>query len=204
MAFIEDGTGNGNEAKVNGNNQLSVFAESRTEFEQQVDRGRAFCVGSGVLSYAINNDSALFRMANTSANETVFIVDVITDRINLTTSAGGTAPLVRLLGGVTGFSGAETQLTLVNRKFGDSYAFPVEAFSADTVGQTFLSPSFPPLTTYVLPLSDVANNRATTFAAIPPGGSCGVDIVAVGGGTLTGGSIGVAFLGYIVDAQGAF
>lgn len=199
---IRDGTGKSFLARVNSQNQIATFGENRSEFEQQVIRGRAFCVGSGILSYAINADSALYRIENTSTTDTVVIVDVITDRINLTTSAATAAPVVQLVGGVTGFSGAETELTFVNRLFDDPYVFPLRAFSADTVGQTFLTPSLPPLTGYVLPLSDVDNYRAPTFAALGPGGSCGVRILAGGTGTLTGGSIGVAMLGYVADPAG--
>jgi hypothetical protein len=198
-AAIKDGTGKGYVARVNANNQLVTFAETRTEFEQQVIKGRAFCVGSGVLAYSITADSALFRIENTSNTDSIVIVDVLTDRINLATA--GTAAQVELVGGVTGFSGAETELTLVNRKFGDAFSFPVRAFAADSVGQTFLNPALFPLTSYVLPPGTIDNKRASTYALLAPGGSAGVRISGVGG-AMTGGQIAVAMLGYVVDLEG--
>ena len=197
--FINDGTGKGFSAKVNANNQLLTFSENRTEFETQVIRGKAFCVGSGVLSFTITADSALFRMVNTSDTDTIVIVDIITDRINLTTA--GTAPLVQFIPGVTGFSGAETELTLVNRLVNDPYSFPARAFRPDTVGQTLVGGGSTPLTGYLLPPSDIDNYRAPTYAAIGPGQGFGIRIQGVGG-AMSGGEIGVAALGYVVDLEG--
>jgi hypothetical protein len=192
--LIQDGTGKGYLARVDDRNRVRTRAVTESEFDQATLEGEAFNINTLLQTMGAGN-SALFRLKNNESRSIVLVGWFIgTD--GLTTTADN--PLVSVYGGVTGFSGAETAVPVVNRNLGSARTFNVESFRPTTYPQTLVGAAAAP----VLYQTQGASARAfgNVFITVPSGASVGIQIETTGAGAISGGKIYTGFTGYVVEA----
>jgi len=192
--LIQDGTGQGYLAQVDNRNRVRTRAVTESEFDQATLEGEAFNVNTLLQTMGAGN-TALFRLTNNESRSIVLVGWFIgTDGI--TTSADN--PLVAVYGGVTGFSGAETAVPVVNRQIGSARAFSITAARPTTYPQTLVGAAADP----VLYQTQPASGRVfgNVFITVPSGASVGIEIETTGAGAISGGKIYTGFTGYVVEA----
>lgn len=192
---IQDGTGQGYLAKVDNLNRLRTRAVTESEFDRATLQGEAFNVNTLLQTMGAGN-SALFRLTNNESRSVVLVGWFIgTDGI--TTTADN--PLIAVYGGVTGFSGAETAVPIVNRNIGSARSFSIAAFRPSTYPQTLVGAAAAP----VLYQTQGASARAfgNVFITVPAGASVGIELSTTGAGTISGGQIYTGFTGYVVESN---
>lgn len=192
--LIQDGTGKGYLAKVDSRNRVRTRGVTESEFDLATQAGEAFNVNT--LLQTISGNTALFRFKNNESRSIVLVGWFIgTDGITTTSDN----PLVAVYGGVTGFSGAETAVPVVNRNLGSARTFNVESFRPSTYPQTLVGAAAAP----VLYQTQGASARAfgNVFITVPAGGSVGIEIETTGAGTISGGKIYTGFTGYVVESE---
>lgn len=75
MGFeIKDGSGSGNSAKVDGNNQLHTFGVTESQQQQATDLGNSFNINTGWIS-GVSGSTAVLYFKNNEDNP--FVVDAI-------------------------------------------------------------------------------------------------------------------------------
>jgi hypothetical protein len=191
---IIDGTGKGFLAKVDNQNRLEVHSFTETAFETASVEGTAFNVNTLLRDVSpIGTVGSLLRITN---NETFPIVlagwFIGTDAIVMTSGV----PLVSVYGNVTGFSGAESAVPLVNRSVGSAKNFNVEAFRPDSLASTLVGSAADPVLYQTQPAAGrVFGNVNITLAQ---GASIGVQIESSDGvGTFTSGQIYTGFQAFL-------
>ena len=125
---IHDGTGTGNEAKVDSNNRLHTDAVTNARRRQAALEENAFELGTGEITLTSANTSAVLYFKNNETKD--FVIDSL--EITCKNSTGGAIDsfLVELLINPTGLS-AGTSTSAVNMNFGSS-----KTLTADiTIGQ---------------------------------------------------------------------
>lgn len=126
---INDGTGSGNEAKVDSTKRLLVEAVTESEQLEAVAVGNAFQIGSGPITLTNANESAVLFYKNNEDK------DVIITAVNVTSSkqTGSSAGvfLAKLITGGTALS-AGASVTALNNNFGSNK----ELLATITAGQT--------------------------------------------------------------------
>lgn len=85
--IIKDGTGTGNQLRVDGNNRLHNFSISLSENQEATFSGDNYNLNSGEIELTSADESGVLYLKNTSA------VDLVVDRLAVSTMAttGGTA-----------------------------------------------------------------------------------------------------------------
>ena len=192
--LIQDGTGSGYLARVDNRNRLRTRAVTESEFDLATQAGEAFNINTLLQTMGAGN-TALFRLTNNEPRSIVLVGWFIgTDGITTTSDN----PLVSVYGGVTGFSGSETAVPVVNRQIGSARAFSIAAFRPSTYPQTLVGAAASP----VLYQTQGATARAfgSVFITVPAGASVGIEIETTGAGTISGGKIYTGFTGYVVEA----
>jgi hypothetical protein len=71
MTFIEDGSGKGNLAKVNDENQLATNAVTVSRSDFEMERGNAYNYNTGTVNLTSANKSALLYMENTGTRDII-------------------------------------------------------------------------------------------------------------------------------------
>jgi len=191
--LIQDGTGQGYLAQVDNRNRVRTRAVTESEFDQATLEGEAFNINTLLQTMGAGN-SALFRLTNNESRSIVLVGWFIgTDGI--TTSADN--PLVAVYGEVTGFSGAETAVPVVNRQVGSARAFSITAARPTTYPQTLVGAAAAP----VLYQTQGATARTfgNVFITVPSGASVGIELSTTGAGTISGGKIYTGFTGYVAE-----
>lgn len=191
--LIQDGTGKGYLARVDDRNRLRTRAITESEFDLATQQGEAFNVNTLLQTMGAGN-SALFRLTNNESRPIV-VVGWFIGTDGLTTTADN--PLVAVYGGVTGFSGAETAVPVVNRNIGSARNFNIDCFRPTTYPQTLVGAAAAP----VLYQTQGATARAfgNVFITVPAGASVGIELSTTGAGTISGGKIYTGFTGYVVE-----
>ena len=193
--LIQDGTGKGYLAKVDDRNRLRTRAVTESEFDQATLEGEAFNVNTLLQTMGAGN-SALFRLTN-NESRSIVLVGWFVGTDGITTTADN--PLVAVYGGVTGFSGAETAVPVVNRNIGSARTFNIDCFRPTTYPQTLVGAAAAP----VLYQTQGASARAfgNVFLTVPSGASVGIELSTTGAGTISGGKIYTGFTGYVVESN---
>lgn len=193
--LIQDGTGSGYLAQVDTRNRLRTRAVTESEFDLATQAGEAFNVNTLLQTMGAGN-TALFRLKN-NESRSVVLVGWFIGTVGITTTAD--SPLMAVYGGVTGFSGSETAVPVVNRQIGSARAFNIACFRPTTYPQTLVGAASAP----VLYQTQGASARAfgNVFITVPAGASVGIEIETTGAGTVSGGQIYTGFTGYVVESN---
>ena len=194
--IIEDGTGKGFFGQVTSSNAVRTQGVNITAFDEATKAGEAFNINTLLQTMGAGN-TALLRLTNNETNPLV-IVGWFIGSDGLTLTSGN--PLLAVYGGVTGFSGAETAVPVVNRNVGSARTFSIDVARPSTFPQTLVNAAANP----VLYQTQGATARAfgTVFITVPRGGSVGIEIESTdGGGAISGGQIYTGFTGYIIGDE---
>jgi hypothetical protein len=194
--IIEDGTGKGFFGQVTSSNAVRTQGVNITAFDEATKSGEAFNINTLLQTMGAGN-TALLRLTNNETNPVV-IVGWFIGSDGLTLTSGN--PLVAVYGNVTGFSGAETAVPVVNRNVGSARTFSIDVARPSTYPQTLVGAAASP----VLYQTQSATGRAfgTVFITVPRGGSVGVELSStVGAGAISGGQIYTGFTGYVVGDE---
>lgn len=131
--ILQDGTGSGNQAKIDNNNRLFTNAIIRTELEQAVLLGNAFNVNTGNITLTnagVNNGIAYYK---NTGNDDLIITEIL---IILGTSTGGsgdgTITVYRNPTTGTLISGALAVESNVNRSFSSFTSLEADLFKGGT------------------------------------------------------------------------
>ena len=195
MTMIEDGTGKGYIAQVTETNALRAQCNTLSAFDSATILGEAFNLNTLLQTMGAGN-TALLRVTNNESSPIVLVGWFIgTD--GLTTTADN--PLVAVYSGVTGFSGAETSVPVVNRNVGSTRAFSITAARPSTYPQTLVGAATNP----VLYQTQPASGRVfgTVFISVPRGGSVGIELSTTGAGAISGGKVYTGFTGWVVGEE---
>lgn len=135
--ILKDGTGTGNQARVDANNRLRTYGVSETEQAHAAKEGRAFNVNTGEITLTSDSESALLYIKNNELKE-LHIESIV---IGTNVSTGGSsadAGLVTIESNPTGgtlISGASAVNINQNRRIGDPNTLDVDAYKG-TEGST--------------------------------------------------------------------
>ena len=195
MTMIEDGTGKGFVAQVTSSNLLKVASQTTSAFDEASIVGEAFNVNTLLQTMGAGN-TALLRVTNNESNPIV-LVGWFIGANGLTVTAD--SPLIAVYGGVTGFSGAETAVPVVNRNVGSARAFNITAARPSTYPQTLVGAATNP----VLYQTQSATGCVfgSVFISVSRGASVGIELTTTGAGTISGGQIYTGFTGYVVGDE---
>ena len=191
--LIQDGTGSGSLARVDSRNRLRTRTINESEFDQATLEGEAFNINT-LLQTMSSGNTALLRLTNNESRAIVLVGWFIgTDSITTTSDS----PLVAVYSGVTGFSGAETTVPIVNRSIGSARTFNITVTRPSTYPQTLVGAASDP----VLYQTQGATARTfgNVFITVPAGASVGIELSTTGAGTISGGKIYTGFTGYVVE-----
>jgi hypothetical protein len=130
--YIVDGTGNGNQAKVDGNKRVHTQSVQETESLHALEKGDAYNINTGYM--AITGNATMFYIKN---NETK---DLIIQALALGIDDGGTAsndPYLTLVRNPTGgdlISDTTAVSMNQNRNFGSSNTLTADAYKGKVGG----------------------------------------------------------------------
>ena len=138
---IEDGTGNGNRARVDSDKRLHVNSVSRTQLEQAVLLGQAYNVSTGSMTLTSANESAVGYFKY-NGNDPLIIKEIL---VILGDSNGTGSGLIKLIKNPTAgtiISNAVNVSAAINRDFGSANVLDANAYKGaegDTItgGTTF-------------------------------------------------------------------
>ena len=192
--IIDDGTGSGRSAKVDGRNRLLSRSITESNNQAATDIGNSFNINTGIISLTTNGESSILYVKN---NE---VVDLHLDALSVGIGTlGGTvteSSVVTLLRNPTGgtvVSDATAADMTQNRNFGSSKALTADVYKG-AEGKTLTGGD------------DIAIFFATgssrMFASIDmilsPGSSVGVQIDV---NDSTGGDVYAAFVCHLNDSE---
>jgi hypothetical protein len=133
MSFIiQDGTGSGQVAKVNGSNRLYVDAVQKSEQAEANIQGDAYNINTGQITLTSASESAILYIKNTDSTKRLFVSSIA---IGLGPSTGGVAteiPAITVLRNPTTGTIIESTPTDVdinsNRNFSSSNSLTIDAY----------------------------------------------------------------------------
>lgn len=178
MAIINDGTGTGKQAKVDGTNKVLVRSTSRTEQQDLSIKGRAFNLSSGIINLTSDGSSALMYFKNEELQPiTINAINVL-----IQGSTGGSDGYVTfgLTKNPTGLSsGGGSDVIPINLNFGSALSLnnvsEVGKEGATVIGGSFIAGGVPfPVERYST--IDVA-------FTLPKGGAIAVSCTPMSGNT---------------------
>lgn len=122
---IQDGIGNGFKAKVDNTNKLATRSVAASPVQEALADGRAFRVGSGIITLTSANASAVLYLKNNDSRD-MFIYEIITV---LDTSAGGSGTFLSgfSLNPTGGTIQANTAAFVTNNNIGSNNIADVDA-----------------------------------------------------------------------------
>ena len=120
---IKDGTGSGNVAKVNSDNQLEVNAISSSVQHDSAIKGKSYQIGTGPVTLTSAGHSGVLYFKNNEENDIVMTaINVTSSKMTGSTAEVFTAVLYKF---PTGLS-ASTAQTPLNNNFGSSNTLEVD------------------------------------------------------------------------------
>lgn len=132
--IIEDGTGTGKKAMVDGNNRVHTSAVTRTESHESIDRGDAYNLNTGVVNLTGSADSALLYLKNNETNS--FVVSSIVVGLGSHDGVSDSAVVTVVRNPTTG--DIVTDVVNVdmnqNRNFGSSKTLTADAYKGKITG----------------------------------------------------------------------
>lgn len=125
---IEDGTGTGNSAKVDGKKRIHAYAVSVTEEQANAEAGYTFNVNTGAIALTSANKSAVLYLKNTGSRD----LKITAVGYLLGNSTGGSGDLnlevIRNPTGGTIVSTASAVSVSINKNFGSTRSLPAIAY----------------------------------------------------------------------------
>lgn len=146
--IIENGVGDGRKARVDGNNQLHVFAVTENEQNSAAEHGNLYNLNTGVIALTGTGDSAVFYMKNNESaidGESNFIITTIIFGLygrSATITDSATATLIRNPTAGTIIDDAVSADMISNSNFGssnnldDSFIYKASATGKTLTGGT--------------------------------------------------------------------
>lgn len=98
--IIENGVGNSDKARVDGNNQLHTFSITETEANSAVENGLAFNINTGIIALTGSSDSGIFYIKNDESpinGESDIVIDSIIIGINTVSATITENPIVTII-----------------------------------------------------------------------------------------------------------
>ncbi len=143
---IQDGTGTGNEVRVDDEHRLSVAAVTATESEHNTDKGNKFNINTGDITLTSANLTTVLYIQNNS-DDPLFITSIFY-LLGASASGSGDAKVTinRNPTGGAIITNANDVLIKSNQNFGSSKTFTGLAYKGAT-GETVSSGGEPTLTT---------------------------------------------------------
>lgn len=142
--IIENGVGNANKARVDGNNQVHVFAVTENEQNSAAEHGYLFNINTGIIALTGSSDSAVFYFKNNEApidGESNFIITTIIFGLygrSATVTDSATATLIRNPTTGTIIDDAVSADMISNSNFGSSNNLDdSDIYKASASGKTF-------------------------------------------------------------------
>ena len=142
--IIENGVGNGEKARVDGNNQLHVFAVTENEQNSAAEHGQLYNINTGIIALTGSSDSAVLYIKNNEApldGESNFIITTIIFGLygrSATVTDSATVTLVRNPTAGTIIDDANAAPMISNSNFGSSNNLDDSLiYSASASGKTF-------------------------------------------------------------------
>lgn len=120
---IKDGTGSGNQVKVDGNKRLHVDSSSRSEDKQAALLGQSFNINTGTVTLTSGGESAVCYLKYTG--DKALVIKEILGIVGSTTGGSGDAEMKLIKNPSTGtiISGATNVDTTQNRDFSSANLF---------------------------------------------------------------------------------
>ncbi len=173
MAIIEDGTGTGNNTRVDKNNRAHVRSVTTSENESANKAGRAYNINTGAITLTSGSESAIMYVKNNESTD----LHVTSIAVGLGPSTGGdsseipTITVVRNPTAGTVVSDASAVSINSNRNYGSSDTLTADAYKG-AEGKTLTNG-----TDHLL-FFQAANGRlfATIDEVIPKGSSIGIKV----------------------------
>ncbi len=184
--IINDGTGTGNQAKVDETNRLYVRAVQATEEESGTRDERAYNLNTGTIALSSDGESGVMYLKNND-NETIHIAGIVfgLDRaVSATAGDMATITLIRNPTGGTLVSNAVNIDMNQNRQFGSANELAVDAYKGvdgdtisggNNISQFFVAPSsrFLTDTAFMIPKTQTIAIKIT-----PPSGTTSMNVYA--------------------------
>ena len=169
--IIKDGTGSGNQAKVNSNNRLYCSAVTFTETTEANANGDAYNVNTGVINLSDAADTPIMYLKNNEVQD--LHITAIAVGVGPTTGGSGGIPKITIIRNPTTGTIINSTPTDVavnsNRNFGSANTLAVDAYKGAT-GDTMTDG-----TDHIIVFQ---TNNGRLFAAIdevlPKGASIGI------------------------------
>jgi hypothetical protein len=178
--IINDGTGKGNSAKVDGNNRMHTQAVSASEGVDATDLGRGYNINTGYL--AITADATLLYIKNNDAGGRDLVVEAVALGTDGAGTAGTSRPYLTMVRNPTG-GDLITDATAVsmnqNRNFSSSDTLTADIYSGKVAGTVTGGSDIA-----ILQASDEGRDFYTINFVLPKGASMGIKYTA----NLTGGT----------------
>lgn len=140
--MIENGVGDGSRARVDGNNQLHVFAVTENEQNSAAEHGYLFNVNTGVIPLTGTSDSAVLYLKNDESpldGDSNFIITTIIFGLytrSATVTDYATATLIRNPTAGTIIDDASPCEMISNSNFGSSNTLDSLIYKASATGKT--------------------------------------------------------------------
>jgi hypothetical protein len=140
--MIENGVGDGSRARVDGNNQLHVFAVTEDEQNSAAEHGYLFNVNTGVIPLTGTSDSAVLYLKNDESpldGDSNFIITTIIFGLytrSATVTDYATATLIRNPTAGTIIDDASPCEMISNSNFGSSNTLDSLIYKASATGKT--------------------------------------------------------------------
>ena len=168
---IDDGTGSGNQGKVDGNNRLHTQLVTETESLHSAENGDAYNISSGSIPFT--GDGSLLYVKNTNDK------DMVLEAIALGNDGGGTytsslRPYVTVVRNPTGgdlITDATVADFVINRNFGSTKALDGLAYKGKNAGTLTGGNSLG-----IFQSSQAGRDYFTINMVIPKGSSIGISI----------------------------
>jgi hypothetical protein len=141
--IIENGVGNANKARVDGNNQLHVFAVTEDEQNSAAEHGQLYNINTGLIALTGTSDSAVLYFKNNESavnGESNFIITSVIFGLytrSATVTNLATATLIRNPTAGTIIDDASVCDMVSNSNFGSSNTLDSLAYKASGTGKTF-------------------------------------------------------------------
>jgi len=141
--IIENGTGDGKQAKVDANNQLHAFAVTEDEQNSAAESGNLYNINSGLIALTGTSDNAVIYFKNNESpinGESDFIITSFIFGLynrSATVTDSATATIIRNPTAGTIIDDASPATMISNSNFGSSNQLDSLIYKATGTGKTF-------------------------------------------------------------------
>ena len=174
MSILQDGTGSGDRAKVNGRNELAVSSVTETEAQAAAELGDAYNINTGEETFAASTSSGLLYFKNDEDTDVVVEAIACGFKNSTTTDDQLAVYVVRNPTGGTLVDAATNCDMNANRNFGSSKTLKTTtlAYKSTAQNQTLTGGS----DIVLLHASKAGRLFATINLEVPRGSSVGIRV----------------------------